>query len=405
MRSLGEFLELYAKKSTKDVYRAGIFEFLDFIYGRQRKGKRVTKEEKEKYEELSKQYFNEERDSLDDVTRFAASLYEKPPWTAKGYLNATKEFLAENGIEFSQRELKRIRNKLPKGNARTVDKDMDHTVLKSVLQHLDVKGRALILVLVSSGMRIGEALSIEMDDIILESEPAEIKIRGEYTRTGNQRSTFISREAKEALDEWFKIRDKWLNSARNKNKGLIGTEMSKQKETVDNRVFPFSEHIANQILSSAVKKAGLNSKDKTTNRSQIHLHSTRKFFRSQLALNCPVDIVEALMGHEGYLTDAYRRYTKKQMAEYYQKAEHLVTISMPKEIQEMESEFRGELDKNRKLVEDLVLENKDLKKQNEEMKKRQDRIERILVEFGKTIRNDQADLSSFQELIKEIEGS
>ena len=30
------------------------------------------------------------------------------------------------------------------------------------------------------------------------------------------------------------------------------------------------------------------------------------------------------MGHEGYLTDAYRRYTNKQMGEYYLKYEHLL---------------------------------------------------------------------------------
>jgi integrase len=56
-------------------------------------------------------------------------------------------------------------------------------------------------------------------------------------------------------------------------------------------------------------------------RLQYRIHGLRKFFRSQLALSCPVDIVEALMGHEGYLTDAYRRYSRKQMAEYYLKAE------------------------------------------------------------------------------------
>lgn len=76
------------------------------------------------------------------------------------------------------------------------------------------------------------------------------------------------------------------------------------------------------------------------------------------------------MGHEGYLTDAYRRYTKKQMAEHYQKAEHLITISMPKGIQEIESEFRKELDKNRKLTEDLILENREMKQRLDKIEKR-----------------------------------
>ena len=48
-----------------------------------------------------------------------------------------------------------------------------------------------------------------------------------------------------------------------------------------------------------------------------------------------------LAGHAGYLTGAYRRYTKKQLAEEYLKGQHLLTIQTPKELQEIESEFKG----------------------------------------------------------------
>ena len=111
-----------------------------------------------------------------------------------------------------------------------------------------------------------------------------------------------------------------------------------------------------------------------------------KFFRSQLALAVPVDIVEALMGHEGYLTEAYRRYSKKQMAEYYLKGEHLVTVQMPKEIHEIESEFKEELNKNRKLIEDLILENREIRKENEELKRQIEEINKQLEFLFKVIK-------------------
>jgi len=361
MAKIEEFLELYAKPNTKGVYRAGILEFFDFLYGKQRKGKRVRKEEMLKYEELADEYLKEKRDYFNDLLRFSASLNNRPPITAKSYITAVKEFLAENGIEFSQRELKRIRLKLPKGNARTVEKDMDHETLRIILQHMDVKGRALLLTLASSGMRIGECLQLTLDDLNLETDPAEIIIRGEYTKTGEQRFVFISREAREALKEWLKVRDSYIKSARNRNKGLVEKGIAKEKQAEDERLFPFSDQTVNQLWENALRKAGLLSIDRGTRRKQLHIHMLRKFFRSQLALACPVDIVEALMGHSAYLTEAYRRYTKKQMAEYYRKGEHLVTISIPKEIREIESEFRQELEKNRKLIEDLVIENRELK--------------------------------------------
>jgi len=59
--------------------------------------------------------------------------------------------------------------------------------------------------LASSGMRIGEALQLELDDLNLNSYPAKIYIRGEYTKSGNPRIAFIFSEAKEAVEEWLKI--------------------------------------------------------------------------------------------------------------------------------------------------------------------------------------------------------
>jgi len=39
-----------------------------------------------------------------------------------------------------------------------------------------------------------------------------------------------------------------------------------------------------------------------------------------------VDAVEVMMGHEGYLTDAYRRYSPEDLAEYYRKGKHSLQV-------------------------------------------------------------------------------
>jgi hypothetical protein len=53
MRRIEKFLEIYPNTGTVNVYRAGIYDFLDCLFGRLRKGLRATKEEREKYEELA----------------------------------------------------------------------------------------------------------------------------------------------------------------------------------------------------------------------------------------------------------------------------------------------------------------------------------------------------------------
>lgn len=404
MTKIESFLELYAKENTKGVYRAGLLEFFDFLYGKQRKGKKVRKEEMLSYEKLAERYLNEGRDYFSDLLRFASSLSKKPPITAKSYITAVKEFLAENGIEFSQKELKRIRLKLPKGNARTVEKDMDHETLRTILQHLDVKGKAIVLTLASSGMRIGECLKVRLEDLNLETDPAEIVIRGEYTKTGEQRIVFISREAKQMLKEWLKIRKSYLASARNRNKGLVEKGIAKQKQANDDRLFPFSDQTVSQLWENALRKAGLLSVDRTTKRKQLHIHMLRKFFRSQLALAVPVDIVEALMGHSAYLTEAYRRYTKKQIAEYYKKGEHLITIQIPKEIKEIESEFRQELNENRKLIEGLVKENMELKERLRRLERFEEEIKAANELFAEIVQTGMiSKLKEMFELVKAME--
>ncbi len=383
-----DFLGLYSNENSKGVFRAGLYNFLDCMYGPVRKGSRATKDEKEEYERLADKYFEEDRDYFNDLLDFVGYMNKYPPTGAKTKINGVKEFLIHNDVEFSHKQLKRLRGKMPKGKtARTAEKDLDHDMLKKILNHTDLKLRSVILTLASSGMRIGELLQIELPDVDLEKSPAQIVVRGENTKSGDTRTVFVSKEAQETLKEWLKHRDSYLGSAMNRHNGLKESVGAKDKKLDDNRLFPFSERNIRYMWEIALKKAGYFNKDKTTNRTDVRIHALRKFFRSQLALSCPLDIVEALMGHEGYLTDAYRRYSLKQMGEYYQKAEHLVTISMPKEIQEMENEFKGEIDKHRKIMEDLFLENKEFKQTAEELRQKNVELEKQLNRVDKQLQD------------------
>jgi len=407
MKSISQFLELYPKKNTKDVYRAGIYSFFEFYNSEiKRSGKRVTENEAGQFEKEAKAYLplNGGKNAdlevyVNDLMRFAAHLHDKPPKTAKTYLGATKEYLGYNGIEFTQRQLKTIRLKLPKGGVRTVESDMDRNIVQQVLQHTDIKGRALILTLASSGMRIGEGLQITLDDLVpfLNENPVMIKIRGEYTKTGKQRFVFISGEAKDALVEWLKVRDQYLKAAVNKNRGLIDNGAG-TKTLNDNRVFPFSDNNALEMWTNALTNAGLLTIDKGTNRKQLRLHQLRKFFRSQLALGCPVDIVEDLMGHEGYLTDAYRRYTKAQMAEYYLKNEHHITITQNRSVEEIKKEITSEMNE---AIKGLVVENQGLQAKNKELEDKLTRLEKVVKVISKVAMEDPSMLPAMKDFMKD----
>jgi len=132
MGKMSDFLAFYPNQNTFRNYRAALMAFVDWKYGPQRQGREATKEELERYEQLIDTYVSNNPDYLQDFIRYAASLSHDrlPPHTARGRFVIWKEFLAEQGVEIKSRDLKRIRNKLPKGSTRTVERDLDHETLR-----------------------------------------------------------------------------------------------------------------------------------------------------------------------------------------------------------------------------------------------------------------------------------
>jgi len=58
------------------------------------------------------------------------------------------------------------------------------------------------------------------------------------------------------------------------------------------------------LITNAVKRASFDKRFEYNNglkRFAVHPHVLRKFFRTKMGSVIPVDVVEALMGHEGYL--------------------------------------------------------------------------------------------------------
>ncbi len=95
-----------------------------------------------------------------------------------------------------------------------------------------------------------------------------------------------------------------------------------------------------------------------------------------------------LAGHSGYLTGSYRRYTKKQLAEEYLKGQHLLTIQAPKELQEIESEFKAKMQTHSEIIENLVKKNIRLEQDIAKIKEDQARFRAISETIEKLFESD-----------------
>jgi integrase len=341
-----KWFETYSSKSTVKSYKwalEGFFNTLGF---------------KEGLELNAKTYFSQKRNYEEDLKAYLVSLKGKPPKTVNVCIVAVKMFLMENGVELSALFWRRLRGRRKGTRALILDKVPSNAELKSILSHTDIKGRSLFLVLASSGMRIGEASKLKVEDLDLTSDPPKISIRGEYTKTGNSRVAFISLEAKESLEEWLKIRDKALTQA-------VGRSVRYAKSVQDTRLWPFEPNTAYYVWHNALAKSGFDKRFQYNNsfeRYTVHPHVLRKFFRTRMATVIPVDVVEALMGHEGYLTEVYRRYSVEDLAKFYKQGEHtLLVFTETGEVNRLKVEIEERNRQLQSLVNGLTFENMDLK--------------------------------------------
>jgi len=367
-----DFLKMYSSANTVRAYRWALVEFFKTVYG----------EDESRVEELAERYFSEKRDYEVDIQNFLVAIRGRPPKSVKLMIAAVRTFLVENGVELPQKFWRRLRGRIKGNRALTLDKVPSNLELRKIIMHMPIQGKAFFLTLAGSGMRIGEALKLKLDDVDLNVEPARVSVRGEYTKTGNPRVTFISREAKEAIQEWLKVRSEYLEAASARSH-LYG------KSVEDPRLFPFESTTAYSMWRNALKKAGYKTRDKSTNRHQIHPHVLRKFFRTRLGSVIPVDVVEALMGHEGYLTEVYRRYSMEELAKFYKEGEHaLLIFTEAAEVASLKAEIEERNRQLQALVNSLAAENLELKSkvarlelENVDLKRRiqaaEDRIEEV----------------------------
>jgi integrase len=251
------------------------------------------------------EYLKTEPDTATDIRKFISSLNEKPKKSLLTYTTIVKVFFQDNGVKVDDLKWKKLRRRgfIPKHpRAETRDKKPTIEQLKKILNYMDVKGRAMVLFLLSSGARIGETLQLKTDDFNLDSDPPKVFIHAEYTKGGvGQRTVYFSYEARDAIRDWIKIKDK------------TGKRDGSTHE--DERVFSWGLFTARDMWNRAVAKAGIDKKDPRTGRRIYHLHSLRKFFRTKIGLD--LDITHALMGHVEYLDEAYLRQDQDRIAQAY----------------------------------------------------------------------------------------
>jgi integrase len=345
----------------------GISNFLNFIYP----------ESEEELDSLAIRYFGEERDHELDLLNFRSDvLNDFAPSTRNTYINSIKLLFEENDVSVASRFYKRLKAKNSKPI--TWEDTPTNEQIRRITEYMPIQGKAITLILSSSGMRIGEVVQLKLEDLDLALEPVRVRIRAEYTKTKEKRITFISPEAKDALLEWLKYRPQYIETANARSK--IHSRSEEPQE-----IFPFTSTNFNFIWRNALDKANLVEVDPKTNRASIRPHGLRKFFRLVVGRHSQ-DEAEAMMGHQQGLNAVYAKFTgemgERRLREIYLKAlpelsiyERPVLVTEANE--ELQRKVRESEDVINALLKDKMVKDVEFKFLNNEIQRLQADVDRL----------------------------
>ena len=211
-------------------------------------------------------------------------------------VNAFLGYAIDTGVVRAEVLARRIRLKRPETLPRAMDPD-DVKQLLFVIEN--PRDRAMIMVLLRTGMRIGELLNAKIQDLHIRDRRIDI-YEGEKNRLG--RVVYLSDDAMGALQAWLNIRD-----------------AHKEFLFYANGRKTMSYSTSHLVFERCLMKAGLAHKG-------YSLHALRHTFASEL-LNAGmrIECLQPLMGHTSLdVTRRYARLTDKTRAEEYFRAMSII---------------------------------------------------------------------------------
>ena len=183
--------------------------------------------------------------------------------------------------------------------------------LKQIMNNANPRRKALYYILISSGMRLGEALSLTKKNIHLDENPVRITLLADNTKTKQGRETYISSEAVEKLTPL-------LENVNENEKFFLTFKKLHQNVANEDKVFGYLRY-----------KLGFTERYPNSVRYVVNIHSMRAYFHTKASQKHGVEYANALDGHSGYL-DQYYRLEPKKRAEMYKELENDLLIESVK---------------------------------------------------------------------------
>ena len=262
---------------------------------------------------------------INEYIRFQKGRVEKKEIkesTLPNFYKPIKLFCEQNDIMLN---FKKIARRIPKGKNYADDRIPTIEEIKTLLEYPDRRLKVAVLIMVSSGCRVGAFETLKCADIESIEENgslagAKIKL---YAGSNEKYTSFLTPEAYQSFKQYIDFRN------------LHGEKVTKDSPVLRDLFQPdkaghgephlpkrFGYEAVRNLLSRALKRQGLR-KPLTEGKKRHEFaadHSFRKFFKTSSEHTVKSIYVEMLLGHSIGLGDSYERPNENELFKEYARA-------------------------------------------------------------------------------------
>ena len=255
------------------------------------------------------------------------------------YVKAVISYYKINDVVLNTKKISRF---MPERRRIKKDRAYRHSEISKMLEIADERMRAVILLLSSSGIRIGAIQSIRLRNL----KDNRLTV---YEGDGEEYFSFITPECKKAIDAYLDMRLRYGEKLTD-NSYLIREQFDIRDRFQIKKSRQIGRDAIRWMLIDVTKRCGVRS-------TEVPIaHGFRKFFTTQLIQSkINPEIREMLLGHKIGLASAYYRPTEDEMYEEYEKAIDSLTINeenrLRKKVETLQIEKSLIEDMNARLIE------------------------------------------------------
>jgi integrase len=246
----------------------------------------------------------------ENLIKYSESRPGKSSRTTQLYLSILHRYFEINGVKFDPLELNVVR---AQGIEESDDKPLELEVLQKMMDLTSIHGKAILSTLISTGMRRQECSRLLLSDLNGDT----IKIPNGIAKGGRGGTVYLTSEAREYLDLWLKKRDLYIRQAAQKR-------YSQYRPKDDQRLFACSDATMRDIFARLYQKVD---GEKGKYRDRCTLHSCRRYFRTHAVKTMPLDLVEKILRHTGYLTGSYVRISDEEARRVFHEGENILYLT------------------------------------------------------------------------------